>query len=96
MPAGMGMINYNGMFPTRPTKESIDGATIGTEKLYTKAGTFTAQHVRFGNGGGKNLDWWLTSTVPGGWVQFTGGSNSAIQEGSLHDGARRQRHRCEE
>lgn len=74
VPAGMGMINYNGMFATRPTKESIEGATIGTEKVTTAAGAFTAQHVRFGNGGG-NLDWWLSNDVPGGWVKFTGGAN---------------------
>jgi len=74
VPAGMGMINYNAMFPTRPTKESVEGATVGNEKVDTKAGTFTAQHVRFGNGGG-NLDWWLTPNVPGGWVKFTGGNN---------------------
>ena len=74
VPAGMGMINYNGMFTTRPTKESIDGATVGTEKVDTKAGSFTAKHVRFGNGGG-NLDWWLTPDAPGGWVKFTGGAS---------------------
>lgn len=72
VPAGMGMINYNGMFGSRPTKESVDGATVGTETITTKAGTFTAKHVRFGNGGG-NLDWWLTPDAPGGWVKFTGG-----------------------
>ena len=76
VPANMGMINYNAMFPTRPTKESIEGATIGNEKVDTKAGSFTAKHVRFGNGGG-NMDWWLTPDVPGGWVKFTGGNSSA-------------------
>ena len=76
VPAGMGMINYNAMFAVRPSKESIDGATIGSEKVDTKAGSFTAKHVRFGNGGG-NLDWWLTPDVPGGWVKFTGAGNDA-------------------
>jgi hypothetical protein len=75
VPAGMGMINYNAMFPTRPTKESIEGATLGTEKVDTKAGSFSARHVRFGGGGG-TLDWWLTPDVPGGWVKFTGRSQS--------------------
>ena len=74
VPAGMGMINYNGFFGTKPSKESIDGATIGTEKVDSKAGTFSARHVRFGNGGG-TLDWWLTPDAPGGWVKFTGGAN---------------------
>jgi hypothetical protein len=74
VPQGMGMINYNGFFGTKPSKESVDGATIGTESIATKAGTFSAKHVRFGNGGG-TLDWWLTPTAPGGWVKFTGGQN---------------------
>ena len=73
VPQGMGMINYNGFFGSRPTKESVDGATVGTEKVDTKAGSFTAKHVRFGNGGG-NLDWWLTPDAPGGWVKFSGSS----------------------
>jgi hypothetical protein len=76
VPQGMGMINYNGFFGSKPSKESVDGATIGTEKVDTKAGSFTAKHVRFGNGGG-NLDWWLTPDAPGGWVKFTGTSNSS-------------------
>lgn len=77
VPAGMGMINYNGMFPMRPTKESIEGATVGTENVTTKAGSFSAKHVRFGGGaGGGNLDWWLTNDAPGGWVKFVGASGS--------------------
>lgn len=77
VPQGMGMISYNGaLFGTRPTKESIEGATIATaEKVTTKAGAFTAKHVRFGAGGG-NLDWWLSKEAPGGWVKFTGRSDS--------------------
>ena len=76
VPQGFGMINYNGtMFGSRPTKESIEGATVGTEKVTTRAGAFTAKHVRFGAGNG-NLDWWLTKEAPGGWVKFTGRSAS--------------------
>ena len=56
VPAGMGMISYNAaVLGTRPTKESIEGATIGTEKITTKGGSFTAKHIRFGAGSG-NLD----------------------------------------
>lgn len=81
VPQGMGMISYNGaMFGTRPTKESVEGATIATaEKVSTKAGAFTAKHVRFGAGGG-NLDWWLTKEAPGGWVKFTGRSMSGDEK----------------
>ena len=76
VPQGMGMINYNGtVFGSRPTKESVEGATLGTEKVTTKAGAFTAKHIRFGAGNG-NLDWWLTKEAPGGWVKFSGKSNS--------------------
>ena len=81
VPAGMGMINYNAsVFGTRPTKESIEGATVSTaEKVTTKAGAFTAKHIRFGAGNG-NLDWWLTKEAPGGWVKFTGRSNSGDEK----------------
>jgi hypothetical protein len=81
VPQGFGMINYNGtMFGSRPTKESIEGATVNAaEKVTTKAGAFTAKHVRFGAGGG-NLDWWLTKEAPGGWVKFTGRSNSGDEK----------------
>jgi hypothetical protein len=77
VPQGFGMINYNGtIFGSRPTKESIDGATVNAaEKVTTKAGSFTAKHVKFGAGSG-NLEWWLTKEAPGGWVKFTGRSNS--------------------
>jgi hypothetical protein len=77
VPQGFGMINYNGtVFGTRPTKESIEGATVNqAEKVTTKGGTFTAKHVKFGAGNG-NLEWWLTKEAPGGWVKFTGKSNS--------------------
>jgi hypothetical protein len=81
VPQGFGMINYNGtIFGSRPTKESIDGATVSTsEKVTTKAGTFTTKHVRFGAGNG-NLDWWLSKEAPGGWVKFTGRSNSGDEK----------------
>jgi hypothetical protein len=75
VPQGMGMINYNAaIFGTRPTKESIEGATVGEEKITTKAGPFTAKHIRFAAGNG-TLDWWVTKEAPGGWVKFTGPSN---------------------
>jgi hypothetical protein len=62
--------NMNGSFSGRPTKESIDGATVGTESVTTPAGTFSARHVRFGQGGG-TLDWWLDDKSTGGWVKFS-------------------------
>ncbi len=62
--------NMMGSFSGRPTKESIEGATVGTEQVTTPAGTFTAKHVRFGQGGG-TLDWWLDESSTGGWVKFS-------------------------
>ena len=69
VPEQWAMWNMAGTMP-KPTKESIDGATVGTESVTTPAGTFRAKHVRFGGGGG-TLDWWLDETSVGGWVKFS-------------------------
>ncbi len=61
--------NMMGAFPYKPTKESIEGATVGVEDVKTPAGAFKAKHVRFGQGGG-TIDWWLDETTVGGWVKF--------------------------
>ncbi|MDB4898511.1 MAG: hypothetical protein JWN53_319, partial [Gemmatimonadetes bacterium] len=45
-------------FARKPTKESIAGATIGTESIKAGNTTYTTKHVRFGSGGG-DMDWWL-------------------------------------
>lgn len=69
VPQQWGMWNMNGAMGGKPTKESIEGATVGTESVTTPAGTFRAKHVRFGSGGG-SIDWWLDETAVGGWVKF--------------------------
>jgi hypothetical protein len=69
VPEQWSMWNMAGTMP-KPTKESVDGATVGTESITTPAGTFRAKHVRFGGGGG-TLDWWLDETSVGGWVKFS-------------------------
>lgn len=69
VPENMTMLQAWGMFRSRPTKESVDGATVGTENLTTPAGTFSTKRVRFGSTGGRQ-EWWLSSQVPGGWVQY--------------------------
>jgi hypothetical protein len=61
--------NMMGSFSSRPTPESIAGATVGTEEVKTAAGTFRARHVRFGGAGG-TLNWWLDDATTGGWVKF--------------------------
>jgi len=70
VPEQYGMWNMAGSLGRRPTKESIDGATVGTESVTTPAGTFRARHVRYGMGGG-TMDWWLDDSAVGGWVKFT-------------------------
>lgn len=74
VPEQWGMWNLNGAFQMKPTKESIEGATVGVETVTTPAGTFKAKHVRFGQGGG-TIDWWLDDTAVGGWVKFTATDN---------------------
>ena len=69
VPQQYAMWNMAGSLGRKPTKESIDGATIGTESVTTPAGTFRAKHVRYGMGGG-TLEWWLDDTAVGGWVKF--------------------------
>ncbi|HVM44766.1 MAG TPA: hypothetical protein VM582_02430, partial [Candidatus Thermoplasmatota archaeon] len=44
--------------PAKMTKESLQGATVGTESVTTPAGTFSARHVRY-NPGGVVMEWWL-------------------------------------
>jgi hypothetical protein len=70
VPQQWGMWNLNGSMGMKPTKESVEGATIGVETVTTPAGTFKARHVRFGQGNG-SIDWWLDDTAAGGWVKFT-------------------------
>jgi hypothetical protein len=69
VPQQWGMWNMNGSMGMKPTKESLEGATVGTETVTTPAGTFRAKHVRFGQGNG-SIDWWLDETAVGGWVKF--------------------------
>jgi hypothetical protein len=67
--------------PTKLTKQSIEGATVGTESVSVPAGTFgAARHVVFGGMGG-NHEWWLDDKVPGGVVKQ---STSASGSGRAH------------
>jgi hypothetical protein len=70
VPENMSVVSTLGGFGSRPTQESIDGATVGTERVATPAGSFSTKLVRFGGMGGKQ-EWWLTEAVPGGWVRYT-------------------------
>lgn len=57
--------------PRRLTAESLEGATVGTEDVRVPAGSFTAQHVRYGDMGGGTYQWWLVDDVPGGLVKYS-------------------------
>jgi len=87
VPQQYAMWNMTGSFGMKPTQESIDGATVGTESVTTPAGTFSAKHVRFGQGGG-TLDWWLDQTAPGGWVKFAITDNSKKAQYTMQMAAR--------
>ncbi len=60
-------------FPMKPTKESVAGATVGTENVNVGGKSFSAKHVKFGAGQG-NMEWWLADSAPGTVVkvQFSG------------------------
>lgn len=66
--------------PRKITKESLKGATVGTESVTVPAGTFPkAQHVKFGSPAGVTQEWWLATGVPGGTVQYR---ESAVKQTS--------------
>ena len=54
----------------RLSKESIEGATVGKEKIKTPAGNFNADHVVYMAMGGGKLEFWLNNDVPGGIVKY--------------------------
>ncbi len=69
VPQYMSMLSSAAALPFRPTPESIEGATVGSETV----GGVTAKHVKFSGGaGGSTIEWWLADTIPGGWVKFVG------------------------
>ena len=57
--------------PAELTEESVSGATVGTETVTTPAGSFRAEHVVFmGITGDGDMEWWLSTDVPGGVVKY--------------------------
>lgn len=69
IPQDRSQVNTWGMFESRPTPESLEGATMGTETIRTPAGSFSAKRVRFGSPAGQR-EWWTSNQVPGGWVKY--------------------------
>jgi len=69
--------------PQKLSRESIEGATVGTESVTVPAGTFTARHVVFGQAG-LTHESWLDSKVPGGSVrQATKSEKTVVSEMKL-------------
>lgn len=67
--------------PTRLTKQSIEGAKNGTEKITVPAGSFTADRVVYGDAASTHV-WWLAASVPGGTVKQELKSAQQDQQGS--------------
>lgn len=55
-------------FGQKPTAESIEGATVGTDNISAAGQTYAAKHVQYGSGTG-TMDWWMSDKVPGGLVK---------------------------
>lgn len=70
--------------PRKLTKESLKGATVGTESITVPAGTFTATHYKFGSPGGVTQEFWNAPGVPGGTVQY---KESAAKQTDQPEGA---------
>lgn len=60
--------------PVELTEESIEGATVGVERVDVPAGTFEARHVRYQGAGSGAMEWWLHDDVPGNMVMYRGSS----------------------
>jgi hypothetical protein len=59
------------MPPAELTKESVQGATVGTERITVPAGTFQADHVVYMAATGEGqVEFWLAPKVPGGVVKY--------------------------
>lgn len=56
--------------PRHIAEESLEGARVGTVEISVPAGTFMADHIRFGDAGGGTWEWWISKQVPGGIVRY--------------------------
>lgn len=78
MPVEEGTYTYSR--PVQLTKESMEGALVGTETVRVPAGTYTADHLRYGSGYG-SYDWWFNEDVPGGLVKYSRTFEQADEDG---------------
>lgn len=69
--------------PAQPTREQLANSLIGSESVTVQAGTFTADHYRYTDPKyGYTGDSWITKTVPGLMVKFTGKNQKNEASGS--------------
>lgn len=69
MPVEQGTYGY--VEPRHLTRESVEGAVVGSETVRVPAGSYTADHVRYGGMGSGTYEWWLVESVPGGMVKYS-------------------------
>lgn len=69
-------------FPMKPTRESIAGATVGTEGVKVGGKSYSAKHVKFGASGG-NMEWWLADNAPGTVVKVQYSGQDADQKWTM-------------
>ena len=67
VPEHLAMLSPGG-FGMKPTKESIAGATVGTESVKVGSASYSAKHIRFANAGG-SMNWWVSDKAPGSVVK---------------------------
>lgn len=66
--------------PRDLTEQSIEGATVGTSTVRTRAGSFDADEVRYGAVGAQgDVAFWLNDDVPGGVVKYRISNNQDAQ-----------------
>jgi hypothetical protein len=59
------------MAPAELTEESVQGATVGKEKVTVPAGTFQTDHVVYMAATGEGqVEFWLAPQIPGGVVKY--------------------------
>ena len=67
--------------PSRLTEESLEGATVGTERITVPAGTFSVKHLQYKDiATGGRVDWYLSEKVPGGIVKYSVTTGDVSQE----------------
>jgi hypothetical protein len=66
--------------PREMTAESIEGATVGTTTVRTRAGSFEADEVHYGAMGAQgDVVFWLNDGIPGGVVKYQISNNQGAQ-----------------